>query len=134
MLLELAKDIEKLSVSDAILTRSPTTPLRLDSIYSEISRTHLPYGLCNAAATYLATIHHNLSSGIAEKETTACREAPIFDSYPDSDDESTLSLANNLSLTITTTPRGRFVYWKGFEPTELLNDPRLIAYIPDLPF
>src|SRR6185369_11505061 len=41
LLLELAKEIEKLSVSDAILTRSPTTPVQLDSIYSEISHTHL---------------------------------------------------------------------------------------------
>ena len=39
-----------------------------------------------------------------------------------------------MSLIITSTPQGRFVYWKGFEPAELLDDPRLIAYIPDLPF
>ena len=31
-------------------------------------------------------------------------------------------------------PQGRFVYWKGFEPAKLLDDPRLIAYIPDPPF
>jgi len=43
-------------------------------------------------------------------------------------------LDEDLSLIITSTPQGRFVYWKGFEPAELLDDPRLIAYIPDLPF
>jgi hypothetical protein len=68
------------------------------------------------------------------KETTASREVPIFDSYPNSDDESTPSLANDLSLTITSMPQGRFMYWKGFRPAELLDDPRLVAYIKDLPF
>ena len=79
-------------------------------------------------------MHHRLAYESAEKEATTCWEAPIFDSYPDSDDDSTRSLDEDLSLTITSTPQGRFVYWKGFEPPELLDNPRQIAYIPDLPF
>jgi hypothetical protein len=35
---------------------------------------------------------------------------------------------NNLGLTITSTPQGRFVYWKGLEPSELLKyDSRLVT-------
>ena len=79
-------------------------------------------------------MHHRLAYGSVDKEATTCWEAPIFDSYPDSDDDSTRSLDEDLSLTITSTPQGHFVCLKGFEPPELLDDPRLIAYIPDLPF
>ena len=79
-------------------------------------------------------MHHRLAYESAEKEATTCWEAPIFDSYPDSYYDSTRSLDEDLSLTITSTPQGRFVYWKGFEPPELLDDPSLIAYIPGLPF
>ena len=58
---------------------------------------------------------------------------PTFDSYRNSDDESSPGLANDLRLAITSTPHGRFMYWKGFEPAELLDNIHLVAYIPDLP-
>ena len=92
------------------------------------------FGLRNAATTNMTAMHHHLAYGRSKKEATTCWEAPIYDSYPDSDGDSTRSLDEDLSLIITSTPQGRFVYWKGFEPAELLDDPRLIAYIPDLPF
>ena len=88
LLPELAEEIKKMSI-------------RLDSIYFETRHAHLPFGSRNAYASYLATVHHNISPGLAEKETTACREVPIFDSSPNSDDESNSSFANDLSLTIT---------------------------------
>jgi hypothetical protein len=38
-------------------------------------------------------------------------------------------------LTITSTPQGRFVYWKGLEPFELLEyNSRLVAFMQELPF
>jgi len=37
-------------------------------------------------------------------------------------------------LTIISTPQGRFVYWKGFEPAELLDDSHLVADDDITPF
>jgi hypothetical protein len=54
-------------------------------------------------------------------------------SQPDGHSES--FSGSHLGLTITSTPQGRFVYWKGFEPSELLNyDSLLVAFIQELPF
>jgi hypothetical protein len=40
-----------------------------------------------------------------------------------------------LGLSITSTPQGRFVYWKGFDPSELLDyESRLVAFMQELPF
>jgi hypothetical protein len=40
-----------------------------------------------------------------------------------------------LGLTITSTPQGWFVYWKGMEPSELLKfDSRFLAFTQELPF
>ena len=48
------------------------------------------------------------------------------------DDEPVSPLGHHLGLTIASTPQGRFIYWKGLEPPELLGlDARLVAYIPD---
>ena len=84
LLPELADEIEKLSVSDATSIRS--TFFELVSIYSETARTQLPLGLRNAATLYLAIMRRKITARIAEQEATTCREAPIFNSYPDSND------------------------------------------------
>jgi hypothetical protein len=66
---------------------------------------------------------------------TACWEAPIFNKYSDSDDDSEPSIGSHLDMTITSTPQARFVYWKGMEPSELLDDStHLVAYIQELPY
>jgi hypothetical protein len=46
---------------------------------------------------------------------TFCWEAPVFDKYTDSDDDSETFSGCHLGLTITSTPQGRFVYWKGMD-------------------
>ena len=84
LLPELADKIEKLSVTDATSIRS--TFFELVSIYSETTRTQLPLGLRNAATLYLAIMRRKITARIAEQEATTCREAPIFNSYPDSND------------------------------------------------
>jgi hypothetical protein len=72
---------------------------------------------------------------IGEEGATVCREAPIFDKYPDPDDDSRLFSGRHLGLTITSTPQGPFMYWKGMEPSELLEyDSRLVAFTQELPF
>jgi hypothetical protein len=70
-----------------------------------------------------------------DERATACRGAPIFDNYSESDDDPESFSCNHLGLTITSTLRGRFVYWKGLEPSELLeHDSRLVAFMQELPF
>jgi hypothetical protein len=111
---------------------------------------------------------------IKDMGAIACREAPVFDIYSDSDEEYSLcstttssrtrkglgdegaatrraapTLENHsqpdghteifsgslLGLTITSTLQGRFVYWKGFEPSELFDcKSRLVAFTQELPF
>jgi hypothetical protein len=66
---------------------------------------------------------------IVDEGATACRGAPIFDNYLDSNDNPESFLGSHMGLTITTTPQGRFMYWKGMEPYELLEyDSRLVAF------
>jgi hypothetical protein len=44
-------------------------------------------------------------------------------------------LGSFLGLTITSTPQGRFVYWKYFEPSELLGyESHLVAFMQELSF
>jgi hypothetical protein len=44
-------------------------------------------------------------------------------------------MGSHLGLTITSTPQGRFVYWKGMEPSKLLDEStRLVAYIQEVPY
>jgi hypothetical protein len=71
---------------------------------------------------------------IGDEGATACRETPIFDNYSDSDNNPEFFSESHLGLTITTMPQGRFVYWKGMDPSELLEyDSRLMAFTHELP-
>ena len=79
-------------------------------------------------------MRHETNPRIVDQEATACREAPIFDSYPDLDDEFDLELANCPGLTIVATPQGHFLYWQGSGPAKLLDNARLVACLQDLPY
>jgi hypothetical protein len=82
---------------------------------------HRPlFRLCNAASIYQQAIQSEFLSAL-EKDlddllkiggegATTCREAPIFDKYSDSDDDSEPLSSSHLGLTITSTPQGRFMY------------------------
>ena len=66
-------------------------------------------------------------------DTTNFWEAPIIDELRDS--ELISIIGQHLNFTITSTPQGRFVHWKGMVPQELLgHDTRLVAYVPNLPY
>jgi hypothetical protein len=70
---------------------------------------------------------------ILDEGATACRGSPIFDNYSDLDDDPESFSGSHLGLTITTTPQGRFVYWKGMEPSELDEyDSHLVAFMQEL--
>jgi hypothetical protein len=67
--------------------------------------------------------------GLGDKGATAYQEAPVLDNHIKSDDDPKFFSGNHLGLTITSTPQGCFVYWKGLEPSELLEyDSRLVAF------
>jgi hypothetical protein len=58
---------------------------------------------------------------IGDGGATTYHEAPIFDSYSDSDDDSKPLSDCHLGLTITSTLQARFMYWKGMEPLSYSN-------------
>jgi hypothetical protein len=141
----LAREIEEDSAVDATSTHAAPGLLRSSSIRSEEERTRLPFGLCNAASVYreltqsefLSALEEDLDNllKIGDEGATTCQEAPVFDKYLDSDDDSETSPGCHLGLTITSTQHGRFVYWKGMEPSELLEfDSRLVVFTQELPF
>ncbi|RLN42287.1 hypothetical protein C2845_PM01G44920 [Panicum miliaceum] len=137
--------IEENSVPDAFLTHAPTRLSSSGPTQSKDGRTRLPFELRNAPSTYAEALQSKSLSDLEEdldlllklgdKDATSCREAPVFDAYSDSDDELDSSAFSHLGLSITTTVLGRFVYWKGMEASELLDDDaRLVATIQELPF
>jgi hypothetical protein len=81
----------------------------------------------NSNKEYLLTISSS-RGGLKDEGATARREAPVLDNHSQPDDYSESFLGNHLGLTITSTPQGHFVYWKGLEPSELLEyDSSLMA-------
>jgi hypothetical protein len=66
--------------------------------------------------------------GLEDRGATAHQESLVLDNDSQSNDYSELFLGSHPGLTITSTPQGRFVYWKGLVPSELLEfDSRLVA-------
>ena len=69
-------------------------------------------------------------------DRTGTRTPPLFDSYPDSDDDFDLD-SDSLdcqSLTIMATPQSRVVFWKNSESTDDVNNARMVACLRDLPY
>ena len=103
----IAKEIENLSLSDLTPTR-------------------FPFGLRNSAASYSALFH--------QKDRTGTRTPPLFDSYPDSDDDFDSDLLSCRNLTILATPQSRVVYWRDSELTSAPRNTRTVACLRDLPY
>ena len=92
----LSMEIKEKLIFNTSLTRSPTD-LGSQTTPPEMMTTQPTYGLRNTDSMYHKAIRSIFPSSIEEsldevsqiKDTidTTCREAPIFDSYPDSDDE-----------------------------------------------
>jgi hypothetical protein len=59
--------------------------------------------------------------GLKDEEATAHREAPVLDNHSQPDDYPESFSGNHPGLTITSTPQGRFVYWKSLEPSSYSN-------------
>ena len=118
LLPDLAKEIEEKLILDTSSTRSPTD-LGLITTRSKVITSQPNYGLQNTAYVYQKAMRSILSSLLEKssnqlpiKDTiaTACRAAPIFDTYPDSDDEGDTHLDDRMDLIVTVTPQGRRVF------------------------
>jgi hypothetical protein len=73
--------------------------------------------------------------GLGDEGATTRRAAPALENHPQLDGHSESFSGSNLGLTITSMPQGPFVYWKGFEPSELLDfESRLVSFTQELPF
>ena len=105
----IAKEIESLSLSDLMPTR-------------------FPFGLENSAMTYSALSR--------QWDRTGTRTPPLFDSYPDSDDDFDLDSDSPdcQGLTILATPQSRIIFWKDSESADDVNHARLVACLRDLPY
>src|SRR6185312_2214668 len=105
----IAKEIESLSLSDSMPTR-------------------FPFGLKNSAMSYSALSR--------QWDRTGTRTPPLFDSYPDSDDDFDLDsdYLDCQSLTILATPQSRVIFWKNSESTDDVNNARMVACLRDLPY
>jgi len=143
LLPDLTKEIEEKLIFDTNSTRSPST-LRSESTRSKILLTQPTFGLRDTASVYQKSIRSAFSSlkkdvldhllCIGNMDVTALREAPIFDSYPDSDEDVKKFFDKSLDLTTSSTSQGQISSWRGFQPTELLDSLRLVAHIDDLPY
>jgi hypothetical protein len=68
--------------------------------------------------------------GLGDEGVTACRAAPVLENQSQPDGYIESLSGSHLGLTITSKQQGRFMYWKGFEPSELLDyDSRLVAFM-----
>jgi hypothetical protein len=73
--------------------------------------------------------------GRGDKGATARRGAPTLENHSQPDGYPESILGNHLSLIITYMPQSHFVYWKGLEPSELLDyESHLVAFMQELPF
>ena len=102
------KEIESLSLSGSVPTR-------------------FPFRLKNSPISYSALFR--------QWDRTGTRTPPLFDSYPDSDDDFDFDsdLLGCRNLTILATPQSRVVYWKDSGPTSAPNNTRVVACLRDLP-
>jgi len=90
--------------------------------------THFPFGLRNSAASYPALFR--------QWDWTGTRTPPLFDAYPDLDDDFDLDLDSLYcrNLTILAMPQSRVVFWKVSESANDVNDAWLVACLRDLPY
>jgi hypothetical protein len=112
----LAREIEEESAVDATSTHAAPGLLWSDPIRSGEERTRFLFRLCNTASVYqelsqskfISASEEDLNNllNIGGEGATACRKAPVFDNYSDSNDDPKTFLGCHLGLTITSMPQG----------------------------
>jgi hypothetical protein len=88
------------------------------------------YSYSNEKFSLTSTIPSSSSlGGPRDKGATAFWETPVLDNHSQPNDHLESFSGSHLGLNITSMPQGRFVYWKGLEPSVLLKyDSRLAAF------
>jgi hypothetical protein len=61
-----------------------------------------------------------LQKGLEDVGVTTCRAAPALENHTQPDGHTESFLGSLLGLTITSTPQGRFMYWKGLHAGTIL--------------
>jgi hypothetical protein len=93
------------------------------------------YSDSNEEYSLTSTTPSSSRGGLEDEGATTCQEAPVLDNHSQLDDHTESFSGSHLGLTITSMPQGCFVYWKGLEPSELLEyDSCLVAFTQKLPF
>jgi hypothetical protein len=95
-------------------------------IYSDSDEEYSPCSTTTSSRT---------RKGLGDEGATVCRAVPALENHSQPDGHTEYFSDSFLGLTITSTLQGRFAYWKGFEPSELLDyESRLVAFMQELPF
>jgi hypothetical protein len=89
-------------------------------IYSDSDKEYSPCSTTTSSRT---------RKGLGDEGTAARWVAPALENHSQPDGHTKTFSGSLLGLTITSTPQGCFMNWKGFEPSELLNyESRLVAF------
>jgi hypothetical protein len=92
-------------------------------IFDIYSNSNEEYSMCGT--TSLSRIR----KGLGVEGATTRRAASTLENHSQPDNHTKTFSGSFLGLTITSTPQGHFVYWKGFEPSKLLDyESRLVAF------
>jgi hypothetical protein len=126
-----ARKIVEESVVNATPPSAATTSLGSDPLQSEDLRNRSRLGLCNSATEHQEA---NNSESLSALEKDLDYLLRIRKPEPTAHRGAAGCLGDN-DLTITSTPEGRFVHWKGTKLSDLLEDKdQLVAHLEPLPF
>jgi hypothetical protein len=105
------------------------TASREAPIFDIYSNSNEGYSPCST------TPSSQIQKGHGDEGATSRRVALALENHSQPDSHTESFSGSFLSLTITSTPQGRFMYLKGFESSELLDyESRLVAFTQELPF
>jgi hypothetical protein len=106
-----------------------TTACREALVFDIYSDSDEEYSPCST------TTSSRTQKGLGDEGATVFRAASTLENHSQPDSHTESFSDSFLGLTITSMPQGRFVCWKGFEPSELLNyESCLLAFMHELPF
>jgi hypothetical protein len=107
----LEEDLDQLlNIKDVGATACREVP-----VFDIHSDSHEEYSPCST------TTSSRTRKELEDEGATVCRAAPALENHSQPDGHTKSFSGSFLGITITSMPQGCFVYWKGFEPSELLD-------------
>jgi hypothetical protein len=98
-------------------------------VFNIYSNSNEEYSLCSTTPSSW------IRKGLGDEGAIARGAAPSLEDHSQPDGHTESFSGSFVGLTITSIPQGCFVYWKGFEPSELLDyKSRLVVFTQELPF